>query len=104
MLRLIPVIGCCVGISGIGFTIPSLFLLSGAIVLLFLLLLGGAYDRTPLNEIFFLQADTDNIPNAPSGVCHWTLYNVSSPLASSPHPLPPVRHFLGKKKVKKSKT
>lgn len=87
MLRLIPVVGCYVGIAGIGFTIPSLFLLSGTIVLLFLLLLAGAYDRTPLNEIFLLQADTDNIPNAPSGICHWTLYNVPSlPCFLAPSP------------------
>ncbi|KAG0642935.1 SUR7/PalI family-domain-containing protein [Tuber brumale] len=59
----------------IGFTIPSLFLLSGTIVLLFLLLLAGAYDRKPLNQIFFLQADTRDIPNAPNSICHWTLYN-----------------------------
>ncbi|RPB01443.1 SUR7-domain-containing protein [Choiromyces venosus 120613-1] len=59
----------------IGFTVPSLFLLAGTIVLLFLLLLAGAYDRKPLNQIFFLQADTHDIPNAPNGICHWTLYN-----------------------------
>ncbi|PWW72948.1 hypothetical protein C7212DRAFT_301738, partial [Tuber magnatum] len=59
----------------IGFTVPSLFLLSGAIVLLFLLLLAGAYDKRPLNQIFFLEADTHDIPNAPDNICHWTLYN-----------------------------
>ncbi|KAL7268561.1 Eisosomes component [Rhizina undulata] len=53
----------------------GLFFLAGTIVLLFFLILAGAYDRTPLNEIFFLQADTSGIPNAPNGICHWTLYN-----------------------------
>ncbi|KAI5806905.1 SUR7/PalI family-domain-containing protein [Geopyxis carbonaria] len=53
----------------------SLILIGGTIVLLFLLILAGSYDKKPLNEIFFLQADTRGIPNAPDGRCHWTLYN-----------------------------
>lgn len=61
---------------GVGSALPSLILIAGTIVILFLLILAGAYDKRPLNEIFFLQADTKGIPNAPQGICHWTLYNV----------------------------
>lgn len=57
------------------FALPSLFLVAGSVLLLFLLVLAGAYDKKPLNEIFWLQADTRGIPNAPNGICHWTLYN-----------------------------
>ncbi|TGZ77991.1 SUR7-domain-containing protein [Ascodesmis nigricans] len=53
----------------------ALILLAGSIVLLFLLILAGAFDKYPLNRIFFLQADTNGIPNAPQGIAHWTLYN-----------------------------
>lgn len=63
-------------IIGVGSALPSLILIAGTIVILFLLILAGAYDKRPLNEIFFLQADTKGIPNAPQGICHWTLYNV----------------------------
>ncbi|KAI5846296.1 SUR7/PalI family-domain-containing protein [Morchella snyderi] len=59
----------------LGTGIPSIILLAGTIVLLFLLIIAGAYDRRPLNQIFWLQADTRGIPNAPDGICHWTLYN-----------------------------
>jgi hypothetical protein len=68
----------------VALALTSLLCLSGAIVLLFLLILAGSRDRNPLNRIFFLQADTSGIPNAPDGICHWTLYNVTlSP--SPPH-------------------
>lgn len=46
--------------------------------MLFLLLLAGSRHHNPLDEIFFLQADTRGIPGAPDGIAHWTLYNVSS--------------------------
>ncbi|KAJ6071601.1 hypothetical protein N7499_009615 [Penicillium canescens] len=36
---------------------------------------GGARNSTPLNEIYFLQADTGNIPGAPS-ISRWTFWNV----------------------------
>ncbi|KAI5842312.1 actin cortical patch SUR7/pH-response regulator pali, partial [Tricharina praecox] len=80
----------------------SLILLSGATVLLFLLLLAGAFDRRPLNRIFFLQADTTGIPNAPNGITHWTLYNHCSSHNgintacgpnSAAYPIDPVRNF-----------
>lgn len=61
---------------GLGFGILPLLFLAGTIVMLFLLILAGAYDRRLLNQIFFLQADTRGIPGAPNGISHWTLYNV----------------------------
>lgn len=42
---------------------------------MFLTLLGGANNHTPLNEIYFLQVDTSNIPGAP-GVSRWTFWNI----------------------------
>jgi hypothetical protein len=65
-------------------TLTSLLCLSGTIVLLFLLLLAGAYEKNPLQRIFLLQADTRGIPNAPDGMCHWTLYNVTILPSSAP--------------------
>jgi hypothetical protein len=53
----------------------GLFFTAGAILLIFLTLLGGARNSTPLNEIYFLQADTGNIPGAPT-TARWTFWNV----------------------------
>ena len=55
--------------------------------MLFLLLLAGSKDVYPLNRIFFLQADTRGIPNAPQGIAHWTLYNVPCSPSSRTRPL-----------------
>jgi hypothetical protein len=55
----------------------GLFFMAGSILLIFLTLLGGARNSTPLNEIYFLQADTGNIPGAPP-VSRWTFWNVCS--------------------------
>jgi hypothetical protein len=53
----------------------GLFFMAASILLIFLTLLGGARNSTPLNEIYFLQADTGNIPGAPS-ISRWTFWNV----------------------------
>ncbi|KAI9929248.1 hypothetical protein MW887_001656 [Aspergillus wentii] len=42
---------------------------------MFLTLLGGATNTRPLNEIYFLQADTSNIPGAPA-LSRWTFWNL----------------------------
>jgi SUR7/PalI family len=44
-------------------------------VLLFFILLGGTKESTPLNEFYWLQADTSHIPGAPAE-SRWTLYGV----------------------------
>jgi hypothetical protein len=42
---------------------------------MFLTLLGGANNHTPLNNIYFLEADTSKIPGAPS-TSRWTFWNL----------------------------
>ena len=56
-----------------GFT--GLFFMAGAILLIFLTLLGGVRNSNPLNQIYFLEADTGNIPGAAS-VSRWTFWNL----------------------------
>ncbi|KAE8353259.1 actin cortical patch SUR7/pH-response regulator pali [Aspergillus coremiiformis] len=53
----------------------GLFFTASALLLMFLTLLGGARNSTPLNEIYFLQVDTRNIPGAPA-VSRWTFWNL----------------------------
>lgn len=54
----------------------SLFFLSGALLLMFFVVLAGTRDRNPLDQIYFLRADTSGIPNAPvGGQSRWTLWN-----------------------------
>ena len=55
----------------------GLLLTAGALLLMFLTLLGGAKNSTPLNNIYFLQVDTGRIPGAPS-VSRWTFWNICS--------------------------
>lgn len=74
ILNLICLTGATLGFLG-------LFFMASAILLIFLTLLGGARNTTPLNEIYFLQADTGNIPNAPS-TSRWTFWNVCSVTAN----------------------
>jgi hypothetical protein len=42
---------------------------------MFLTLLGGANNHTPLNDIYFLQVNTSNIPGAPD-VSRWTFWEL----------------------------
>ncbi|KAL2223174.1 SUR7/PalI family-domain-containing protein [Thermoascus aurantiacus ATCC 26904] len=53
----------------------SMFFMAGAILLIFLTLLGGANNASPLNRIWFLQVNTGNIPGAPA-VSRWTFWNI----------------------------
>lgn len=53
----------------------GLFFMASAILLIFLTLLGGARNSTPLNLVYFLEADTSNIPGAPS-TSRWTFWNI----------------------------
>ncbi|KAJ6092546.1 hypothetical protein N7486_007835 [Penicillium sp. IBT 16267x] len=63
------------GRASLGFL--GLFFMASSILLIFLTLLGGANNSTPLNEIYFLQADTSNIPGAPT-ISRWTFWTVCS--------------------------
>ncbi|EED20200.1 actin cortical patch protein Sur7, putative [Talaromyces stipitatus ATCC 10500] len=53
----------------------ALFFVAGALLLMFLTFLGGVNNHVPLNDIYFLQADTSRIPGAPS-TSRWTFWNV----------------------------
>lgn len=53
----------------------GLFFMAGAILLIFLTLLGGTRNTNPLNQIYFLEADTGNIPGAPS-TARWTFWQI----------------------------
>ncbi|KAF4943056.1 hypothetical protein F66182_18875, partial [Fusarium sp. NRRL 66182] len=55
----------------------ALFFTAGALVLMFLTFLAGVNNHVPLNEIYFLQADTSNLPGAPS-TSRWTFWNICS--------------------------
>lgn len=46
-------------------------------MLMFLTFLGGVSNHVPLNNIYFLQADTSSIPGAPS-TSRWTFWNICS--------------------------
>lgn len=50
-------------------------LIAGAALLIFLVLLAGAVDGFPVNQIYFLEADTSSIPGA-NAISRWTLWNI----------------------------
>ncbi|KAH8692981.1 SUR7/PalI family-domain-containing protein [Talaromyces proteolyticus] len=53
----------------------ALFFTAGAMLLMFLTLLGGVTNHTPLNNIYFLQVDSSSIPGAPT-TSRWTFWNL----------------------------
>lgn len=55
----------------------GMFFMAGALLLIFLTILGGATNTVPLNMIYFLQAETGKIPGAPP-LSRWTLWSVCS--------------------------
>ena len=55
--------------------LASLVFTAGAILLIFLVLLAGAVDGSPVNQIYFLQADTSAVKGAPA-TSQWTFWNV----------------------------
>lgn len=55
--------------------IASLILIAGSIVLLFFVILSGMKTTTPLDKVYFLQADTSNIASA-RPVSQWTYFYV----------------------------
>lgn len=77
-----------------------MFFMAGAILLIFLTLLGGVTNSNPLNIIWFVQARTDNIPGAPA-VSRWTFWSLCSveddgksycPNTHVEHPIDPPSH------------
>ena len=71
------------------FALTSLILIAGACLLIFLVLLGGAVDHNPTNQIFFLQADTSGIPGA-QPLSRWTFWNICSVSATGRNICPKV--------------
>ncbi|KAJ5468019.1 hypothetical protein N7475_005771 [Penicillium sp. IBT 31633x] len=61
------------GLSRAALGFLGLFFMASSILLIFLTLLGGARNSNPLDRIYFLQADTGNIPGAPS-TSRWTFW------------------------------
>ncbi|EAW11552.1 SUR7/PalI family protein [Aspergillus clavatus NRRL 1] len=62
-------------ISRAGLGLLGLFFTASALLLMFLAFLGGARNSNPLNRIYWLQADTSNIPGAPA-LSRWTYWNL----------------------------
>jgi len=57
------------------FGLLSLILVAGGLLLSLFILLAGAVKGSPVNQWYFLQADTSNIPNAPQ-LSRWTFWNI----------------------------
>jgi len=86
------------------FGLLSLLFVAGACLLHFFVLLAGAVGGTPTDFIYFLQADTTGIPNAPGGATRWTFWNAyavdsyGNTIITDHHPaypLDPPRNFMG---------
>ena len=56
--------------------IASLILIAGSLLLLFLVVLSGVKDHSPLNKIYFLQADTSTIAGSGRSISQWTYFYV----------------------------
>ncbi|MCJ1410549.1 hypothetical protein MMC19_004635 [Ptychographa xylographoides] len=56
------------------FAFLSLIFIAGGCLLIFLVVLAGAVNSNPVNQIYFLQADTSAISGAPP-LSRWTLWN-----------------------------
>jgi len=72
------------------FALTSMVFLAGACVLLFLVILGGTLNKNVLNQIYFLGADTSNIPGAPP-YSRWTLWSVCGVTADGRNNCPGAR-------------
>ncbi|KAJ4509698.1 Eisosomes component [Exophiala dermatitidis] len=57
------------------FSLISLILLAGGLLLMFFILLAGAIQDSPVNKFYILQANTSAIPGAPP-VSRWSYWNV----------------------------
>ncbi|KAL8913586.1 MAG: hypothetical protein Q9171_001670 [Xanthocarpia ochracea] len=78
----------------------SLILIAGAALLIFLTLLGGAIDRNPTNQFYFLEANTEGLGNA-APLTRWTFWSTCSvndgrnvcPGVRAAYPFDPRRNF-----------
>lgn len=79
-------------------TVFNLFFLAGSVLLLLLTVLSGSSNHFPLNDFYWLSADTSGIPNAPTtsawtfwGVCE--LDNFNQCTLGPAYPISPVDNF-----------
>ena len=80
----------------------SLIVTGGAVLFLFFIMLSGGVNHTPLNQVYFLKADTSKIPGAPQ-TAQWTFWNVCDSVGTGlnvnctpvkpAHPFDPPRNF-----------
>ncbi|KAI4261338.1 MAG: hypothetical protein L6R42_003463 [Xanthoria sp. 1 TBL-2021] len=78
----------------------SLILIAGAALLIFLTLLGGAIDKNPTNQFYFLEADTNGLGDA-APLTRWTFWSSCSamggrntcPGVKPAYPFDPRRNF-----------
>ncbi|KAI4223663.1 MAG: hypothetical protein L6R36_005250 [Xanthoria steineri] len=78
----------------------SLVLIAGAVLLIFLTLLGGAIDKNPTNQFYFLEADTNGLGTA-APLTRWTFWSSCSamdgrntcPGVKAAYPFDPRRNF-----------
>ncbi|KAK0510160.1 hypothetical protein JMJ35_007554 [Cladonia borealis] len=78
----------------------SLVLIAGALLLTLLILIGGAVNKNPTNQFYFLQAATTGIPGA-APTTRWTFWNACSvtngrnacPKVHPAYPLDPPKNF-----------
>jgi len=57
------------------FPLLSLLLTAGACLLIFLVLLAGAVDGFPVNQVYFIEVETSGIPGA-KPISRWTPWNI----------------------------
>ncbi|KAL8890741.1 MAG: hypothetical protein Q9205_003765 [Flavoplaca limonia] len=85
---------------GPALALVSLILIAGAALLIFLTLLGGAIDKNPTNQFYFLEADTEGLGDA-DPVTRWTFWSHCSamdgrntcPGVRPAYPFDPRRNF-----------
>ncbi|KAH6647139.1 SUR7/PalI family-domain-containing protein [Truncatella angustata] len=65
-------------LSHAGLSIASMLLLAGSIVLMFFVILAGVSNTTPLNNTYFLSADTSGITGA-RDTTQWTYFYMCGP-------------------------
>ena len=50
--------------------------MSGGLLFMFLILLGGVTNSNPVNQFYFLQVNTAGIPTGPHPTARWTYWNL----------------------------
>ncbi len=98
--RIFPGIPLLTSYTGPALALVSLILIAGAALLIFLTLLGGAIDKNPTNQFYFLQANTEGLGDA-APLTRWTFWSSCSvtdgrnvcPGVRPAYPFDPRRNF-----------